>query len=487
MQYNIDYMLPLLDYSIPMKNGLTKESLKQIFNNSYFKKWLGEHSYLLKNFPDKYQTINEYCNPEVINEYYARDAADIKKKFRHPVKKYKSEEIRAVPIPVMTGGNTPDDETQPLAASEETLPINSINVLATIIFSHSVDLAETGKQRKRTTTESEQLNIILKSPLSFDEIRTLASPKNKRLVYQIGSYDKKFVLKITIPTENYINEMNIYKDLLEYDDIKDNLIQPFYLKCINIDNIDKIFFGAYGNGYFIDPKFFENVKNDVVQMFKNFNEKYKSNVTDCCIMILEYQEKYLTLYDYLINYNNVSCNFVKKTIDILQNLNTNKGFAHMDLHSSNLLVDVIRVEPILYDFDFSMTSNVDNNIYYNATEANCPYEKDKCKNLIEILKSDKVKYGFVIDFLKFFKSSRANINCAVVGKEVADTIKTYAEKKYTPKQVNEFEINTVETAIKIGPEAGPLFQNGASSDPFYYKYQKYKTKYFELLNNTQKN
>ena len=455
----LSYMVPLTDYAIPMKKGLTKEILNSLYKNSNLRTWLKQHSALIKSIPNKPQIISDFCDAGLISEYYRRQ---IDEEMAHLLPSLDARQS-LIPVEVMSGGN-------------DTLPLTDDDLVGTIAYLHSVSMEDIDQPFVEQKVGTHQ-NIIIKTPLFIDDIMELSPPKRERLVYLIGHKDKQFVIKIAIALEKFVNELLIYEDLNGYANSKKNIIQTYYLKIFDINDPHTIIFNVVNKEYVFDITLFPNIQSRVKKMFGVYNFGRKNRITKCCVMILEYKKQYLTMYDYLEAFKSVSCDIVSKTIDILHDLNLHRGFVHMDLHYHNLLIDVNNKAPILYDFDMSFTSKRNNEIYTKALMYYCNNtEKDNlCLNNITTFNSNKTEYGFIFDLLKILVSSRVDLNCYLIDKKYLDIIKMYQNQEY--KDVPEFEKATIKIAVILGPDFIKSMQSGGS---FYHKYQKYKHKYQEL-------
>ena len=458
----LEYIIPLANYATPLKHGITKNILMTIKQSRFFQKWFDDNRKNISKIPLnlKMKIVHDFCDEEVYNLY-------TKKNISYPL----------LSLPISVGGNGLDDNDEFVAAV--------INTSSTI--SHSSKkrkrseeqprntlkrrLTEVLEDNERQTTEvledednnSNTHTYILKTPA----IEAIGENKKRRLVYKL-KFDngKQFAMKIAWGIIDFVNEVNIYKELKEYPTIQSNIIKTFLLESeFKLEfklEFKELIFEADGKKYSIDFEY-KQLKNDIELFIKR---SLLSSVNKYCIIIMEYNDDYITLQDYISYEPDPICDIVNTAIIKLGELNKLSGFAHLDLHSQNLLVDSKNNIPIFYDFDMSYTDRTNSSPYMNYFEKNCSVSMPYCKIIIEDLKRSPATYGFLIDILKLLKNSK-HVKCFEVGSNV---------QKYLDEEFNayDFEYKTLLLAVKL-------------KDPNFYRYNKYKSKFLRVYKRKIKN
>ncbi len=195
-----------------------------------------------------------------------------------------------------------------------------------------------------TTIKSKYVSVQKGSGLY--ELKDLSGidKRRERLVYIISINNKQYILKITMNTKFYKNEMEIYKELNAINGINNKVVK-FYgggeieLHSNGVKN-DIIF------KFCDDKEFFKLSYAKHPKMYLSVNQIEKSNKqsnlldTDKILYsILEYDPTYTTLNNYMKINKKVSCKFIQSIVRDLIMLNNKFGFCHWDLHSNNLLVN----------------------------------------------------------------------------------------------------------------------------------------------------
>ena len=182
--------------------------------------------------------------------------------------------------------------------------------------------------------------------------------KIKENVYSIKIFNNNFainkILKISVNIEEYFNEYNIYKELL--DENKNYNIENIsnYLKYENINKSSNI-----------DIIFNDNLTVNIpVVNLCNGNEEYQSsgNIINLYILYGNYNTTSKTLHYYLaLDDLNFILNLIDKALINRRNASNTKNLKHCDFKTNNVLVDNSH-NVYLFDFDFSVILKTDDNI-----------------------------------------------------------------------------------------------------------------------------
>lgn len=229
--------------------------------------------------------------------------------------------------------------------------------------------------------------------------------KKRDCIVYIIQYDngKKYALKINIKKKCTVAEMNIYKELAEYQK-RDILIANKIVKLcssgiicdvcdefeilLDSENFIKINIGKENNMYV-----------DILNMMMNSKHKLLYVVT-------EIDSGYVKLSTVLHNISSITLGtIVTETINLLRHLNTICGFIHWDLWDDNILVKISadnKIDIKLYDFDQSSTIKNSNNEFLarvdNAKNTGGKYTTIYNNQL------DNLMYGLCYDIIRFISS-----------------------------------------------------------------------------------
>lgn len=150
------------------------------------------------------------------------------------------------------------------------------------------------------------------------------------------------ILKVSINFEEYLNEYNIYKELL--DENKNYNIENIsnYLKFENINKLDNI------NIKFDDDNITINIP--VINLL---SEDY-DGILNLYILYGNYNPHNKTLNDYLMTKNSsIILTIVNNALINRRNASNTKNLKHCDYKTNNILIDNL-LNVYLFDFDFSL-------------------------------------------------------------------------------------------------------------------------------------
>lgn len=368
-----DYILQIYDIGTPLVGAITNHVLLS-FYNLYLKKtdftvWYDKNENQIDNIPIdmKYKSFFQYTTIDLSELIHVLNTGI---RLNIGITNNKVESIEKLdeihkfkPIPIMNGGEYNKNKI-----------INFCIGIMFYLFSPE-DVSKDHLPIAIDKTTMSGGGVVMKD---------ISGAKSKeRVVVILGVNSKEhYVLKFTPDLdrmENYKNEIAIYEELNDYmlkrEELKNNIVKIYEHGQISIYPPKQCMICVNKKYYRITD---ENILNRIGKL-KPIPIYYTT---------LEYNREYKTLRQIMRKRYHITeeekYNLIRKITIVLYTLNRMLGFAHMDLHVDNILIDRKFNNFKLFDFDLSITKNTPNMTFFDIVTkiimADIPDDKlmDRC-------------------------------------------------------------------------------------------------------------
>lgn len=244
-----------------------------------------------------------------------------------------------------------------------------------------------------TINEFDMLGGQPEAKLSYFLNANSETKQKKRLVFCVEYQMSRFALKIARNTDEFLNEFNIYQQLM-------SLQSPNIVRICNSDPELKIM----NNNLILNADGTEFRISDVDELGL---EAIESNLKIC--ILTHYDPEYATLSKIMPKLTfEEKIFFLQKVTKFLYKLNRDIGLIHWDLHTGNILVHVQNYTQFkIYDFDLSSTKLYQNHSLFKKSTQNILKKNfiknndSKDENWIENINYSELEFiGLSYDFLR---------------------------------------------------------------------------------------
>jgi len=374
-----DYIIKISDVNTPLIKSITIGDIAQFYvlydKNSTFHNWCNDNYNRIVNVALMDQFYEKIKN----NQYFDKDLDDFIDDIENIQNYFNNEEISneqirnnniAAMIGTMIGGNNSIFDLVNKIQKEKQI----FTILTFILFF----LFSKNKIEMNILPVPASLETLVNIPnvlkggfnAKFNDVS--GNKKNARLVYLIGYNDIKCACKIMPKMPSYENEMNIYNELKNYNDvnINENIIN-LYSSGETDTLYENLTINLTANISVDITKDYPNI-HETIKQFQLYHQKNNLEYTALIYIVTENDTDYKKLSDCLNNGIITSGvglgNVVINAIKILNYLNNKIGFIHWDLWIDNLFVNYINEDLLyikLYDFDASETTKNPNSFVFD--------------------------------------------------------------------------------------------------------------------------